>query len=84
MDWRPQGYKLTTPHLVRAIFDGNSDEAALINNAAHGRVELFASPNSWNAVLWLIMSTLKVDGNPIYSGMELKTLKESLPIVWRD
>ena len=84
MDWRPGGYKLTTAHLVRGIFDANSDEAVLINNAAHGRIELFASPKSWNAILWLIMSTLKVDGQPIYSGTELGVLKGSLPIVWRD
>ena len=43
MDWRPGGYKLTTAHLVRGIFDANSDEAVLINNAAHGRIELFAT-----------------------------------------
>ena len=48
-----------------------------------GEVELFAAPKSWNAILWLITSTLKVDGTPVYSGTKLGELKSSLPIVWR-
>ena len=84
MDWRPSGHTLSTSDLVHAIFDSNSDAGKLLIKASMGDVELFASPKSWNAILWLIMNTLKVDGAPVYSGSELGALKESLPIVWRD
>ena len=84
MDWRPSGHTLSTSDLVHAIFDSNSDAGKLLVKASMGEVELFASPKSWNAILWLIMNTLKVDGVPVYSGSELGALKESLPIVWRD
>ena len=83
MDWRPSGYMLSTKDLVHAIFDGNSDAAKLLVKATMGEVELFASPKSWNAILWLITSTLKVDGASVYSGEKLGELKSSLPIVWR-
>ena len=83
MDWRPSGYMLSTKDLVHAIFDGNSDAGKLLVKATMGEVELFASPKSWNAILWLITSTLKVDGAPVSSGEKLGELKSSLPIVWR-
>ncbi|MDP6869894.1 MAG: hypothetical protein QGI21_03895 [Candidatus Poseidoniaceae archaeon] len=84
MEWRPNGYKFTTKDLVHAIFDSNSDAARILVKGTLGEVELFASPKSWNAILWLVMNTLKLDGAPIYSGPELLTLRDSLPIVWRD
>ncbi len=74
---------LSTNDLVHAIFDSKSDAGKLLVKATIGEVELFAAPKSWNAILWLITSTLKVDGNPIYSGSQLGDLKASLPIVWR-
>ena len=83
MDWRPSGYMLSTKDLVHAIFDGNSDAGKLLVKATMGEVELFASPKSWNAILRLITSTLKVDGASVYSGEKLGELKSSLPIVWR-
>ena len=83
MDWRPLGYKLSTKDLVHAIFDGNSDAGKLLVKASMGEVELFASGKSWNAVLWLIANTLKVDGVPVYTGKQLGELKSCLPIVWR-
>ena len=83
MDWRPSGYMLSTKDLVHAIFDGNSDAGKLLVKATMGEVELFASPKSWNAILWLITSTLKADGASVYSGEKLGELKSSLPIVWR-
>ena len=83
MDWRPPGYMLSTKDLVHAIFDGNSDAGKLLVKATMGEVELFASPKSWNAILWLITNTLKVDGVSVYSGKKLGELKSSLPIVWR-
>ena len=83
MDWRPSGYMLSTKDLVHAIFDGDSDAGKLLVKATMGEVELFASPKSWNAILWLITSTLKVDGASVYSGEKLGELKSSLPIVWR-
>ena len=83
MDWRPSGYMLSTKDLVHAIFDGNSDAGKLLVKATMGEVELFAAPKSWNAILWLITSTLKVDGAAVYSGTQLGELKSSLPIVWR-
>ena len=83
MDWRPPGYMLSTKDLVHAIFDGNSDAGKLLIKATMGEVELFASPKSWNAILWLITNTLKVDGTSVYTGKKLGELKSSLPIVWR-
>ncbi len=83
MAWRPSGYMFTTKQLIRAMFDGETDEAKLLIAAATGEVELFAENKSWNAVLWLIMNVVKEDGKPIYSGSELGTLRSSLPIVWR-
>jgi hypothetical protein len=43
---------------------------------------LFADATAWNSFLWLVMNTCKVDGQPLYSGVELGALKASLPIVW--
>ena len=83
MAWRPSGYMFTTKQLIRAMFDGETDEAKLLIAAATGEVELFAENKSWNAVLWLIMNVIKEDGKPIYSGSELGALRSSLPIVWR-
>ena len=83
MSWRPLGYLLSTQQLVRALFDDSTDESKILTAAAAGKVELFALNKSWNAVLWLIMNTLKEDGKPIYSGIELGDLRSSLPIKWR-
>ena len=83
MDWRPPGYMLSTSDLVHAIFDANSDAGKLLVKATMGEIELFAAPKSWNAILWLITNTLKVDGSPVYSGNKLGELKSCLPIVWR-
>ena len=83
MEWRPSGYKLSTADLVHAIFDSKSDAGKLLVKATMGEIELFADAKSWNAILWLIANTLKVDGVPVYSGAELGELKSSLPIVWR-
>lgn len=83
MDWRPPGQLLSTNDLVHAIFDANSDAGKLLVKATIGEVELFARPKSWNAVLWLIANTLKVDGKPVYTGDQLGELKSSLPIAWR-
>ena len=83
MAWRPSGYMFTTKQLIRALFDGSTDEAKLLIAATAGEVELFAENKSWNAVLWLIMNVLKEDGRPIYTGNELGELRSSLPIVWR-
>ena len=83
MEWRPSGYKLSTTDLEHAIFDSKSDAGKLLVKATMGEIELFADAKSWNAILWLISNTLKVDGAPVYSGAELGELKSSLPIVWR-
>jgi hypothetical protein len=50
--------------------------------AIYGKVELFADSTAWNGFLWLVMSTAKIEGKPIYTGTELGALKECLPIVW--
>ena len=83
MEWRPKGYLFDTKNLVRALFDESTDEGKLLVSAAAGNIEIFSKPQSWNGVLWLIMNTLVKDGKPIYSGKELRELKDSLPIVWR-
>ena len=83
MEWRPPGYEFDARNLVRALFSENTDEGKLLQAAAFGYVEIFARPVAWNGVLWLIMSTLKQDGKPVYTGEELGALREALPIVWR-
>ena len=83
MDWRPSGHLLKTNDLVHAIFDPESDAAKLLVKATMGEVELFAAQKSWNAILWLINNTLKIDGKPIYTGQQLGNLRAALPIVWK-
>ena len=83
MDWRPSGHLLKTNDLVHAIFDPESDAAKLLVKATMGEVELFAAQKSWNAILWLINNTLKVDGKPVYTGQQLGNLRDALPIVWK-
>lgn len=50
--------------------------------AMYGEVELFADSTAWNGFLWLVMSTCKIGGQPVYTGVELGAIKDSLPIVW--
>ena len=83
MEWRPNGYEFSARNLVRALFSEDTDEGKLLEAAACGYVEIFARANAWNGVLWLIMNTLKQDGKSVYTGEDLKALRESLPIVWR-
>ena len=83
MEWRPKGYEFDAKNLIRALFGEHTDEGKLLEAAECGYVEIFARANAWNGVLWLIMNTLKQDGVPVYTGEELKALRESLPIVWR-
>ena len=83
MEWRPNGYEFDAKNLVRALFSEDTDEGKLLEAAACGYIEIFARAKAWNSVLWLIMNTLKKDGKPVYTGEELKDLRESLPIVWR-
>ena len=83
MDWRPTGHLLKTNDLVHAIFDPESDAAKLLVKATMGEVELFAAQKSWNAILWLINNTLKIDGKPVYTGQQLGNLRAALPIVWK-
>jgi len=84
MAWgRPDGYVFGTGDLVHALFDAESDQAKLLELAACNGVELRAESSSWNAVLWLIMNTLKADGSPVYIGEELGRLRASLPIDFR-
>jgi hypothetical protein len=82
MDWRPRGYEISGKGLVCALCDSTTDEYKLLMAAAIGTIELFARKNSWNAFLWLMMNTLKVEGKPVYSPQELGALKDALPIVW--
>ena len=82
MEWRPKGYEISAKGLVCALCDSSTDEHKILMAASNGTIELFAQKTSWNAFLWLIMNTLKIDGKPVYSPKELKTLKDVLPIVW--
>ncbi len=83
MKWKPTAIKLDTKGLVRAIFGGQSDEARLLEAASQGKIDLYADSTSWNAVLWLIMSTIKnKHQEPIYTGEELGKLRSSLPITF--
>ena len=72
MLWRPPGYRFTAKELVKALCGEDTDESKLLMAAIYGKVELFADSTAWNGFLWLVM----------YSGFELGSLKESLPIVW--
>ena len=82
MDWRPPGYRFTAKDLVKGLCGEGSEEAKLIMAAVYGKVEIFADSTAWNGFLWLVMNTFKVEGKPLYSGTELGSLKQSLPIVW--
>ncbi|MEL0330864.1 MAG: hypothetical protein VW982_01465 [Candidatus Poseidoniales archaeon] len=82
MSWRPPGYRFQARDLVKGLCSDETDQAMLLMAAIHGKVELFADAKAWNGFLWLVMSTCKVDGKPLYTGMELGALKASLPIVW--
>ena len=82
MLWLPPGYRFTAKELVKALCGEDTDESKLLMAAIYGKVELFADSTAWNGFLWLVMNTFKIDGKPMYSGSELGSLKESLPIVW--
>ncbi|HIH52646.1 MAG TPA: hypothetical protein HA286_00060 [Candidatus Poseidoniaceae archaeon] len=71
-----------TRHLVKALFDSTTVEAELMGVAALGDVEITATRSAWNGVLWLIQSTVKEGGRPLYSGEELAKLRTDLPIRW--
>jgi hypothetical protein len=53
-----------------------------MNVAALGDVEITATRSAWNGVLWLIQSTVKEGGRPLYSGEELAQLRADLPVRW--
>ncbi len=82
MSWRPPGYQFRAKDLVKALCSDSTDQAALLMAAIHGKVELFADATAWNGFLWLVMNTCKVEGQHLYTGIELGSLKASLPIVW--
>jgi hypothetical protein len=82
LSWRPPGYRFRARDLVKALCSDETDQAMLLLAAAQGKVELFADATAWNGFLWLVMNTCKVEGQPLYSGQELGSLKASLPIVW--
>ena len=83
MKWKPIAFKLDAKGLVRAIFGEQTDEALLLEAASQGKIDLYADSTSWNAVLWLIMSTIKnKHQEPIYTGEELGKLRSSLPITF--
>ena len=67
---------------MKALCSDETEQSLLLMAAIHGKVELFADATAWNGFLWLVMSTFKVDGKPLYTGLELGALKTSLPIVW--
>ncbi len=82
MEWRPPGYRFVAEDLVKALCADHTDQALLLLAAASGHVELFAESKAWNEFLRLVMSTFRLNGNPVYTGQELGSLKASLPIVW--
>ncbi|MGB0489788.1 MAG: hypothetical protein ACPHK3_05690 [Candidatus Poseidoniaceae archaeon] len=82
MSWKPPQVAFETRHLVKALFDSTTAEAELMNVAARGDVEITASRSAWNGVLWLIQSTVKEGGRPLYSGEELAKLRADLPVKW--
>jgi hypothetical protein len=73
---------LNAKDLVKALCSDETEQAVLLLAAIQGKVELFADATVWNSFLWLVMNICKVDGQPLYSGVELGALKVSLPIVW--
>jgi predicted nucleic acid-binding protein len=82
MSWKPPQVAFDAKHLVRALFDSSTEEARLLEVAARGDIDIVASRGAWNGVLWLIQSTVKDGGRPVYSGDELAKLREDLPITW--
>jgi len=82
MSWKPPQVAFETRHLVKALFDATTVEAELMGVAARGDVEIIATRSAWNGVLWLIQSTVKEGGRPLYSGEELAKLRADLPVSW--
>jgi len=82
MSWRPPGYRLNAKDLVKALCSDETEQVVFLLAAIQGKVELFVDATAWNSFLWLVMNTCKVDGQPLYSGVELGALKASLSIVW--
>ena len=82
MSWRPPTYRFTAKDLVKGLCSDETDQARVLVAAVYGKVELFADSTAWNGFLWLVMSTCRVEGKPLYTGVELGSLKASLPIVW--
>ena len=48
---KPATYEFEAEHLIRALFDADSDEAAILELAAMNKVELHASGTVWNTFL---------------------------------
>ena len=82
MSWKPKGYKFDDKQLIRALFSSSTDESRLLDAAAAGEIDIYSENKNWNAVLWLVMNTLKTRDGPIYTGSELGELKNCLPIIW--
>ena len=82
MSWKPPQVAFDAKHLVRALFDPSTEEALLLEVAARGDLDIQASRSAWNGVLWLIQSTVKDGGRPMYTGEELARLREDLPVTW--
>ena len=82
MSWRPPTYRFTAKDLVKGLCSDETDQAQLLVAAVYGKVELFADSTAWNGFLWLVMNTCRVEGKPLYTGVELGSLKASLPIGW--
>jgi len=67
--------------LFRGLMDGGSNSRILLDLAAANIVELHATSNDWNDLLWL-MSTALRESNSAYSGEEYASLRNNLPVIF--
>ena len=83
MNWRTPSYHFSVQDIVVGLFNADSEQAKALELSAINKIELHADGRAWNAILWLLVNTLKEnDGTPSFSGGQLGEMKELLPIVF--
>lgn len=74
-------YTVSAATLFRGLMDGGSNSRVLLDLAAANDIELHATSQDWNDLLWLISTALRESGSA-YSGEEYAELRNNLPVVF--
>lgn len=81
MKGRPDAYEITVEQIVRGLFDATSHAAMLLDLACANHIELHATPDAWNDLLWLLSRRfVEDDGEPMFDGVELRLLRSVIPV----